>query len=170
MNENTSKKVGERLLEFGYKPEELQLLFLAPFVQMAWAEGFVQPSERRAILKLAARLNITPPHLHYRDLLEWLDQRPPDAFFAQTNEILREMLEILPPPQSQHLRRILESGCFKVAHAAGDIGFFKNRSPITPEERAELYRLGELLDFSADMTAKMNDEKRFDRAARQNFL
>lgn len=165
MNENTSRKIGERLLEFGYKPEELQLLFLAPFVQMAWAEGFVQATERRAILQLAARLRITPQHLHHPDLVEWLDTRPSDEFFAQVNQILREMLDILPPSQSLRLRRILEAGCFKVAHAAGDIGFFKNRSRITPEERAELYRLGELLDFSADMTAKMNDEKRFDRAA-----
>lgn len=165
MNENTSRKIGERLLEFGYKPEELQLLFLAPFVQMAWAEDFVQPTERKAILQLAARLRITPQHLHHPDLVEWLDTRPSDEFFAQVNQILREMLDILPPSQSLRLRRILESGCFKVAHAAGDIGFFKNRSRITPEERAELYRLGELLDFSTDMTAKMNDEKRFDRAA-----
>lgn len=165
MNENTSKKIGERLLDFGYKPEELQLLFLAPFVQTAWAEGFVQATERKAILKLAARLKITPQHLHHPDLVEWLDTRPSDEFFAQTNEILREMLEILPPSQSLRLRRILEAGCFKVAHAAGDIGFFKNRSRITPEERTELYRLGELLDFSSDIEAKMNDEKCFDRVA-----
>ena len=161
MNENTSQKLSERLLEFGYKPEELQLLFLVPFVQMAWAEGFVQPIERRAILKLAARLNVTPQHMHHPDLLEWLDERPPDAFFHQTTEILHEILEILPPYQSLRLRRMLEAGCFKVAHAAGDIGFFKNRSRITPEERDEFYRLGELLNFSLNSDSKMNDEKRF---------
>lgn len=158
MNEITSQKIGERLLEFGYKPEELQLLFLVPFVQMAWAEGFVQPIERRAILKLAARLNVTPQHMHHPDLLEWLDERPPDAFFQQTNEILREMLDILPPYQSLRLRRMLEAGCFKVAHAAGDIGFFKKRSRITPEEREEFYRLGELLNFSLNRESKMNDK------------
>ena len=161
MNKDTSVKIGERLNEFGYKPEELQLLFLMPFVQMAWAEGFVQPIERRAILKLAARLNVTPQHMHHPDLLEWLDERPPDAFFQQTNEILREILEILPAYQSLRLRRMLEAGCFKVAHAAGDIGFFKKRSRITPEERYEFYRLGELLNFSLNRESKMNDEIRF---------
>lgn len=143
------EKSGGRLQQFGNKPENLPLLFLVPLIQVAWAEGFVQPVERKAILKLAARLRITPRHPLFTDLLELLEERPPDEFFAQTNEILRETLEILPPAHSRNMRRILEIGCLRVAQAAPDVGVFRGRARVTPEERDEIFRLSEALNFAS---------------------
>lgn len=48
--------VTEKGAELGYSPDTLPLLFLVPFVQVAWAEGFVQASEQKTILRLAANL------------------------------------------------------------------------------------------------------------------
>ena len=42
-------QVMEKGAQLGYAPDKLTLLFLVPFVQVAWAEGFVQASEQKAI-------------------------------------------------------------------------------------------------------------------------
>lgn len=125
------------------------LLFLVPFVQVAWAEGFVQASERRAILRLAANMGITNQHPVYSELLEWLEDRPTDEFFAESIEKLSNFLAELPPEQSESMRNILQIGCFKVSEAAGEIGFLRHRSRTTPEEREEVFRLAERLGFAA---------------------
>lgn len=148
INFELSEPLQRRLDEFGYTPEKLPLLFLMPFVQVAWAEGFLQPVERRAILRLATTLKVTPRHPVYEDLHDLLETEPSEAFCAEANHVLREFLETIPPAQSESLRTILQIGCFRVAQAAGDIGFFKNRSRITPEEREKIYSLGETLQFS----------------------
>lgn len=147
-NIELNETIAARLKNFGYPPEKLPLLFLLPFVQVAWAEGYLQPVERRAILRLATRMNIGAKHPAYEDLAEMLNEPPSDEFCAEANQILREFLETIPPVQSESLRTILQIGCFRVAQAAGDIGFFKTRSRITPEEREKIYKLGETLQFS----------------------
>ena len=53
-----SFQVLEKGVQLGYAPDKLSLLFLVPFVQVAWAEGFVQASEQRAILRFAANLRV----------------------------------------------------------------------------------------------------------------
>lgn len=141
-------KIVQRLEEFGYEKDKLALLFLLPFIEVAWAEGFLQPVERRAVLRLATQLGVRPRHPVYEDLLEFLEEPPSEEFCAEANGILREFLDTIPREQSESLRSILQIGCFRVAQAAGDYGFFKQRSRITPEERAKIYRLGESLQLS----------------------
>ncbi len=141
-------QVTEKGEELGYAPEKLPLLFLVPFVQVAWAEGFVQASEQRAILRLAANLKINADHSDYEQLLVWLEERPTEEFFAQSIEDLRELLESIPARQAACLRAMLQIGCIKVAHAAGDIGLLRGRSNVRREERELLRHIGERLGLS----------------------
>ena len=118
----------------GFAPaEHLPVLCFVPFVQVAWAEGFVQPAERRAILRLAESLNVAPEHPGYRELVGWLDERPPDEFFDRAGEMIRELLAVL-PDESYGL--------------AGDIGLLRHRSGIRREEREQLRRIGEKLGLT----------------------
>ena len=142
------ESVVKRFEKFGYEKEKLALLFLLPFIEVAWAEGFLQPVERRAVLRLATQLGVRPRHPVYEDLLELLAEPPSEEFCADANGFLREFLDKMPREQSDSLLSILQIGCFRVARAAGDVGFFKQRSRITPEERAKIDRLGETLQFS----------------------
>ncbi|HEX8268244.1 MAG TPA: hypothetical protein VF596_22790 [Pyrinomonadaceae bacterium] len=149
---NAKYKILSQAIEKMTKTDSSQaihpLLFLVPFVQVAWAEGFVQASERRAILCLAADIGVTSRHPDFGELLEWLEDRPTDEFFAESIEKLRDFLAELPPEQSESLRNILQIGCLKVSEAAGEIGFLRGRSRTTPEEREEVFRLGERLGFA----------------------
>ena len=143
-----SLQVMEKGAQLGYAPDQLPLLFLVPFVQVAWAEGFVQASEQKAILKLAENFNIRTDHPDYEQLLVWFNERPADEFFAQSIEDLRELLENIPAKQAARLRSMLQFGCNQVAHAAGDIGLLRGRSSVRREERELLDRISEQLGFS----------------------
>lgn len=137
----------EKGSELGYAPERLPLLFLIPFVQVAWAEGFVQASEQRAILKFAQNFNVGE-NSAYEQLLSWFDERPGEEFFARSIEDLRALLERIPAKQPARLRSMLQFGCTEVAHAAGDIGILRGRSNVRREEREQLRFIGERLGLT----------------------
>lgn len=141
-------QVKEKGAELGYAPEKLPLLFLVPFVQVAWAEGFVQANEQKAILRFAANLNINADHSDYEKLLGWFDERPAEEFFARSIEDLRELLAGIPPKQAARLRTMLQFGCLEVAQASGDIGLLRGRSSIRREERQQLEHIGERLGLA----------------------
>ena len=138
-------QVTEKGAELGYAPDKLQILFLVPFVQVAWAEGFVQASEQRAILSFARNMQVNQEHTDYERLVGWFDERPTDEFFARSIEDLRELLKNIPAKQAARLRKMLEFGCVEVAHAAGDIGLLRGGSNIRREEREQLKFIGERL-------------------------
>lgn len=140
--------VTEKGAELGYSPDTLPLLFLVPFVQVAWAEGFVQASEQKTILRLAANLKINQDHSDYDQLIGWFDERPADEFFARSIEDLCLLLENIPPKQAARLRAMLQFGCLEVAQAAGDIGLLRGRSSIRREERELLHHIGERLGLT----------------------
>lgn len=140
-------QVMKKARALGYAPARLPLLLLTPFVQVAWAEGFVQPSEQKAILRFAVNLKLSG-HSAYEKLLQWFDERPSEEFFTRSIEDLRELLESVPPKQAARLRRMLQFGCVEVAHAAGDIGLLRGRSNIRREEREQLLHIGERLGLA----------------------
>ncbi len=141
-------QVTEKGAELGYAPEKLPLLFLIPFVQVAWAEGFVQASEQKAILRFAANLSVNADHSDYEKLLKWFDERPAEEFFARSLEDLGELLESIPPKQAARLRTMLQFGCLEVAQASGEIGLLRGRSSIRREEREQLRHIGERLGLA----------------------
>jgi len=141
-------QVIEKGSELGYQPEKLPLLFLVPFVQVAWAEGHVQASEQKAILNFAGNLSVNAEHSDYEQLLKWFDERPTDQFFERSIDDLRALLENIPANQATRLRSMLQFGCVEVAQAAGDIGLLRGRSNIRREERDQLLYIGERLGLA----------------------
>jgi hypothetical protein len=141
-------QVMEKAKNLGYTSDRLSLLLLTPFLQVAWAEGFVQASEQKAILRFAANLRVTSEHSVYEKLLEWFDERPSEQFFDRSIEDLRLLLETIPPKHAARLRAMLQFGCVEVAHASGDIGLLRGGSNIRREEREQLRHLGERLGLA----------------------
>ena len=141
-------KVLEKGAEIGYAPHKLPLLLLVPFVQIAWAEGFMQANEQKAILRFAANLGVKPGHSSFELLLEWFDERPTDEFFENALEDLSELLKRIPEKQAARLRTMLQFGCVETAHAAGDIGLLRGRSNIRREEREHLQIIGARLGLA----------------------
>ena len=134
--------------ELGYAPDWLPLLFLVPSLQVAWAEGFMQVAEQKAILRFAASIGVKPDHPAYEKLLEWFDERPEDEFFSRSVEDLGELLAGVTAKQAARLRSMLQFSCVEVAHASGDIGLLRGRSNIRREERDALQSIGARLGLS----------------------
>lgn len=137
----------EKWTELGFDAETLPLVFYAPLVQIAWAEGFLQASERRRILEFA-RENSLSEDLIYDELLVWLDERPPDNFFTEANKILREILKGMPEEEAEMWREKIQTACMEVAGSSPSIGILRDRDKISREERREFERIANSLGFS----------------------
>lgn len=133
--------------ELGFDAETLPLVFYAPLVQVAWAEGFLQAGERRRILEFA-RENGLSEDLIYDELTVWLDERPPDYFFAAATEILRELLKELPEEEAEAWREKIQTACLEVANSSPSIGVLRDRDRISREEHREMEQIGNSLGFS----------------------
>jgi hypothetical protein len=147
-NYQFSPQVMKKSGEMGYLPDQLPLLFLVPFVQVAWAEGSVQAGEQKAILHFAANLRVSHGHPFFSELINWFDERPTDDFFNNSIEDLRCLLEEIPAPQAANLRSMIQIGCVEVAKAVGDTGFVRSGSNIRREEKVQLQNITEQLGLS----------------------
>lgn len=109
------------LAEAGLTAETARLAVLVPLVQVAWADGAVQPEERAFVLRVAAGLGLaTGPG---RAVLEgWLARAPSPAVVAAAHRLVRALGERTEAPS-------LEPGasdqvlawCGGVADAAGGL-------------------------------------------------
>jgi hypothetical protein len=148
ITQNTPLTIQIRWSKLGYKPETIKLIFLVPLIQVAWAEGYLQRSERKMILRFAGDLEIKPETEEYELLNILLDERPLDEFFTQAANILKTWLDLLPANESEKLRETLHDACLKVAKASPEIGMHRNRRAIRREEEEQLVRLTKNLGFS----------------------
>src|SRR5262249_42670384 len=117
-------EVIEALQELGYTPETVQLLYLVPLLQVAWAEGSVHEKERKMVIEAARHRGIAPGSPADIQLNEWLSHQPPHAFFTNTLRAIRILIAALPTDQQADARRDLVSYCTRIADASrGFLGF-----------------------------------------------
>ena len=109
----------ERVRTLGLKPESAPALFLAPLVQVAWAEGKISRDEQDAVLRLALDRGVEMNSPPYQQILEWLAVRPSDEVFDTAVEILKYGFSVLPEDEREdRIKRIVEA-CHEVAAASG---------------------------------------------------
>lgn len=103
------------LQELGFSAETIELLHLAPLVEVAWAEGGVTDRQRELIIKLARMRGIDENSTADRKLTEWLSERPSHAFFEACLSAERLLLEALPPDERERNRDDLIAHCNRIA-------------------------------------------------------
>lgn len=139
----------EKWEALGFAAHTFRLLLLAPPVQTAWAEGFLQAGERRAIEKFAeTEFGFAADSSELTELKIWLDERPSVDLFEKMNLLLNEWLEDLPPNEQNRWRNRILQACLDVAHASPRIGFTPYKiSPVCPNEEREIMEISRLLNF-----------------------
>ena len=109
----------KRLLDLGITHETGPALFVAPLVQIAWADGDVTDRERDAIFGIGALRGMaagTPPHAC---VLEWLRKRPSDAVFDAAVDVIRVGISVLPEVEREQRVATFEESFRRVAEASG---------------------------------------------------
>jgi tellurite resistance protein len=126
------------LRALGYTEDTLKLLYLAPLVQVAWADGQLSDRERDLILEAARSRGIDADSSAGTQLKEWLANRPSDEMFAKTMHVIGALLEARPAAERETTERDLLSYASAIADASGGIlGFGK----VSAEERELIARI-----------------------------
>ena len=109
----------ERVRELGVTVDTAPALFLAPLVQVAWAEGSVTARERECVLRLARERGVEANSPALAQLSAWLDERPQDTLFATAVEVLKYGFKVLDPFERDARIKTLTDACHEVAAASG---------------------------------------------------
>jgi hypothetical protein len=108
--------------ELGVTIETAAAFFLAPLVQVAWADGKVSHKEHEAVVKIAQQRGLeagSPAHLQ---LEQSLKSRPSDSYFESALVVIRVGFGVLPPDEREERINDIVAACQDVARAAASLG------------------------------------------------
>lgn len=146
------------LHDLGYTRETVLLLHLAPLIQIAWASGSVTPEERAMVIRLCEWRGIERDSPAWKQLNEWLDERPSDEFMLGTLRLIRRLLDIHPVSSRPAGRTDLISFCMRIASVSG--GVLGLGSKISEgEEKALNQIVSELTDRNPAAVQTMLDKE-----------
>jgi hypothetical protein len=136
---NPNEEILKTLQELGYTRDTVALLHFVPLLNVAWADGIVSRQEREMILEAAGLHGVAEGSSTYKQLIDWLDNRPSEEFFEHTLRIVRDLLETTPRVDGKVGSHGVLDDCTRVAAASGGILGFGVK--ISAEEQALLQRI-----------------------------
>jgi hypothetical protein len=133
-----SEDVLDALIDLEVEPETLVAFTLVPLVEVAWADGEIQPKEREAILKAAMERGVEDGSPTCTLLRNWL-QTPPDPVLLETWQgYMEELMASLGERARAHLKSASIGRARAVAEAAGG---FLGIGSISAAEKKKLEEL-----------------------------
>ena len=129
----------DELAKLGFTPETLPALAVAPLFEVAWTDGRVDDSERRAILADPGVASLDPAGAAHAMVDGWLIERPAGSVFATWWELTRAACGPLAPEDRLGLEQEMLRRATIIAKASG--GFLGFGSPASPEEHVALERV-----------------------------
>ncbi|MCA9540024.1 MAG: hypothetical protein KC620_14100, partial [Myxococcales bacterium] len=134
----TDEALLARLAEIGITAETVPVLHLMPLLQVAWADGEIQPDERDLLLEAAHATGVNEGPA--REALDAMLKTCPSAeHFAAALDFIRLMLAALPGDKADAARGNLEDLALRIADASGGIfGMFRK---IDADERTALHEI-----------------------------
>lgn len=139
----SNNEVLDRLAAVNAKGELLLVFRLYPLVEIAWADGKIDPKEAKAVIDAAVKFGIPPTSAALKTLEEWLDRGPtPDgraAWFAFAGELRKSLNEV----ELKTFKHDLLEGAKAVAKASG--GFLGIGFDVSPAEKKVLDKVADAL-------------------------
>ncbi|HVR29889.1 MAG TPA: hypothetical protein VMS86_10200 [Thermoanaerobaculia bacterium] len=111
----------DELVALGLDAESLAALGLIPLLQVAWADGKVQPREHDALLEAARKAGVEPGSTGYEMLLSWIDREPDPKLFQAWKDYVRALRGAVSEGSLLALRVEVLDRAKAVARAAGGI-------------------------------------------------
>jgi hypothetical protein len=132
-------KVVDKLIELDVQPETVTALSLVPLVEVAWADGSLDATERSAILDRVDEAEFAPGS-PARALLEaWLTRKPEDKLLNAWAQMIAGLVEQMTREEAAALKDGLLQRTRAVAGASG--GFLGLGSKISSAEAEMIQRL-----------------------------
>jgi len=138
------RDVLEQLVALGIEADTWAAISLVPLVEVAWANGKVEPKERRAVLSAAEAGGIAPGSPSHQLLERWLDHRPDGRLMKAWGEYIVDLCANLGDGEKTLVKEDIIGRARAVAKAAG--GFMGLGSKISAEEEVVLRQLEKAFD------------------------
>ena len=132
----TDEALLDQLAALGIKPETLVVLSLVPLVEIAWADGTVQDSERQAIHEAARMSGLVQGSSGDRLLQGCLSEPPPAHLRTLWVHYIKALCSGLAAEERDALKTDLLERARRVAEAAG--GFIGVGAKVSRQEAALL--------------------------------
>jgi len=137
----TDPKLLERLAQLKVTPAAVTALAILPLIEVAWADGMVEPAERQAIIE-SLEAGMFFQTVDRAIVEQWLTQAPPPELFATWETYAQHVMDQLAPDEKKALSEGILGHARKVAKAAGTVLGFGG---ISKAEQAVLDRLAKTL-------------------------
>lgn len=124
-----------KLVELDIQPDLLATLSLVPLVEVAWADGTIQPEEHDAILAGASKIGMAQGSVDHAILQAWLRNLPPKSLLEAWVHYIEGLCEVLSPSERNTLQDNLLGHARIVAESAGG---FLGIGTISAKEKAVL--------------------------------
>jgi hypothetical protein len=138
-----------RLVELDVRPETLAALAAVPLIEVAWADGGIDPEEREAVLSHANGQGIRPGSIEHELLECWLTHRPESTLFEAWRAYLSGLCDRLNENERELLKEELLHATKATAQASGG---FLGIGSISSSEREMLDRLAASFCCCGDWT------------------
>lgn len=125
----------DRLLALGVTPETAPAFEALPLLEVAWADGSIDPEERWRVLASATAFGLELGRPAHAQLDLWLSRRPPEVLFEAWR--LFAALRLSRSDAAARARRVLEEARAVAAAAGGVLGF----GLVSRAERVSLERI-----------------------------
>ena len=132
----TDDTVLEHLVELDIRSDTLAALSLVPLVEVAWADGTMDDSERNAILSAAEESGISDESAALLD--GWLATQPGSEVLSAWKEYVSALMGSMDAEAKKSLEQELLSRARRVAESAGG---FLGIGTISSEEEEKLAEL-----------------------------
>jgi hypothetical protein len=133
-----NEEIIEALVELEVEPETLIAFSLVPLVEVAWADGEIQPKERDAIIKAAIERGVEEGSPTCNLLRNWLQTKPD----AKLLVVWKGYIEGLKGSLGERSRAHLKSGTMGRARAVAEAaGGFLGVASISSAEKKMLEEL-----------------------------
>jgi len=129
----------DQLVSFGITPDTLTALSLVPLVEVAWADGKVDPAERQTIMAAAEAMGLQNGGTGYRLIENALSMRPAARLREMWEQYIRAMCKSMSAEERAGLKNELLQRARQVAEAAG--GFLGVGPKTSAREKALLDEL-----------------------------
>lgn len=124
----------DQLVALGVTGQTVAALSLVPLLQVAWADGKMDESERTAVIQAAEAKGIDRNSPTGKLLYAWLDEPPPQSLYDAWHAYIQALTQSLVPAQRELLKKQIVGFARQVAEAAG--GFLGLAKVSASEEKA----------------------------------